>query len=66
VLPITQLSKVHNCVEVRSLYWIGLPPEAENGSVGAVPPVSCQIVLPAFTANERVPVVPFVIGTPVA
>ena len=49
-----------------SSYWIGVPPEAANGSVGAVPPVSCQIVLPAFTANERVPVVPNVCGMPVA
>ena len=48
-----------------SNYWIGVA-GAPKGSVGAVPPATCQIVLPALTANERVPVVPFVIGRPVA
>ena len=52
-------SRVDRC------YWIGVA-GAPNGSVGAAPPVSCQIVLPAFTANERVPVVPIVCGIAVA
>ena len=39
---------------------------AVNGSVGTAAVVLCQIVLPAFTANERVPVVPNVWGAAVA
>jgi len=33
-----------------------------NGSLGAAAVVLCQIVLPAFTANARVPVDPNVCG----
>ena len=39
---------------------------APNGSAGAVAACTCQIVLFALTANDRVPVVPNVWGTAVA
>ena len=48
-------------------YWIGATvADAVNGSVGAATVVLCQIVLPAFTANARVPVDPKVCGIAVA
>ena len=52
---------------VRADYWTGVTVAlAVNGSVGAAAVVLCQMVLPAFTANARVPVVPNVCGVPVA
>jgi hypothetical protein len=46
-------------------YWIGVSPFAvAKGEFGAAAVLFCQIVLPAFTANERVPVVPNVWGMP--
>ena len=52
---------------MRADYWTGVTVAlAVNGSVGAAAVVLCQMVLPAFTANARVPVVPNVCGVPVA
>jgi hypothetical protein len=39
-----------------------MPGPAANGSGGAAAVRLCQIVLPEFTANERVPVDPNVCG----
>ena len=48
-------------------YWMGeTVADAVNGSAGTAAVVLCQIVLPAFTANARVPVVPNVCGAAVA
>ena len=41
-------------------------PPAVNGWGGAVPAESCQIVPCSSVPNARVPVEPFVNGTPVA
>ena len=50
-----------------SSYWMGeTVADAVNGSAGTAAVVLCQIVLPAFTANARVPVVPNVCGAAVA
>jgi hypothetical protein len=42
-------------------YWIGVA-GAAKGSAGAALVVFCQIVPAVFTANERLPVVPNVVG----
>ena len=48
---------------VKNNYWIGdTVALAVNGSAGGATVVLCQIVLPAFTANARVPVEPNVCG----
>ena len=51
--------------ECPTNYWIGAA-GAPNGSAGAAAAFTCQIVLPALTANDRVPVDPKVCGTAVA
>src|SRR5688572_5729157 len=54
------------CVKRRD-YCTGLTVAlAVNGSVGSAAVVLCQIVLPALTANARVPVVPNACGPAVA
>ncbi len=48
-----------------SRYWIGETVAATaNGSAGAAPDVSCQMVPCALVANARVPVEPTASGTP--